>query len=290
MASITNYKIELDAEKVRKFGYQVAGHPGVLEADDGKIVMKPLDERELQFYEGSKACPEIQPFLATFHGHLKHTDRDVDNAEEPAEEKEYLCLENLVHGLKEPCVMDVKIGVRLWDIDATPAKRERTIKQANRTTTAELGVFITGMRVDGQPAVDRGWCAELTSATIMDALEMYFSAAEQRVSIGFRKQIARQFIKGMTDLMAVLEKTETRMYSSSLLLVYDASRQRHNDLLLANPAASRTSGSSEVAEDGAVTRLKAIDFAHSHWTPGQGRDDNYLAGVSKLIELFSTFA
>ncbi|KAJ1667734.1 hypothetical protein IW140_001208 [Coemansia sp. RSA 1813] len=283
-------KIALDASKIRDFGFQVAGHPGVLEVEDNGMIIKPLDQRELEFYEGSKtSCPELRPFMPLFFGTLEHAPTEVSSLPELTEKKKYICLENLVHEFKEPCVLDIKIGSRLWDIDATPEKRERTIRQASRTTSAELGISVTGMRLHGQPAVDRDWCRNLTPTTVMGALDMYFSAAEQRVSPEYRRQVVEQFIEEVTELKAVIEKAETRMYSSSLLFVYEASKERYELLAAQADASNDNDGSSDGdGDDGALINMKIIDFAHSHWTPGQGRDDNYLVGISKLIEILGT--
>ncbi|KAJ1785841.1 hypothetical protein LPJ59_006053 [Coemansia sp. RSA 2399] len=277
-------RIVLDASKVREFDFQVAGHPGVLEVEGDGMIIKPLYQRELEFYECPGIPSELRTFMPLFYGSLEHA--GATSSGEP-EKKKYLCLENIVHGFKEPCVIDIKIGSRLYDIDATPEKRERTLKTANETTTGKLGVYITGMRVRGQPAVDRQWCRGLTPTTMMDALDMYFAPAEQHVSAEYRRQVVEQFIKEISELKAVLEQCETRMYSGSLLLVYEASKERY-EALVAKPDTDSKAGSSDSDDDGVLINMRAIDFTHSHWTPGQGCDDLYLAGLSNLIKTLGT--
>ncbi|KAJ1785824.1 hypothetical protein LPJ59_006058 [Coemansia sp. RSA 2399] len=277
-------RIVLDASKVREFDFQVAGHPGVLEVEGDGMIIKPLYQRELEFYECPGIPSELRTFMPLFYGSLEHAGATSSGS---PEKKRYLCLENIVHGFKEPCVIDIKIGSRLYDIDATPEKRERTLKTANETTTGKLGVFITGMRVRGQPAVDRQWCRDLTPTTMLDALDMYFAPAEQHISTEYRRQVVGQFIKEVSELKAVLEQCETRMYSSSLLLVYEASKERY-EALVAKPDADNEDGSSDSDDDGVLINMRAIDFAHSHWIPGQGCDDLYLAGLSNLIKILGT--
>ncbi|KAJ2860806.1 hypothetical protein GGI22_002617 [Coemansia erecta] len=277
-------RVVLDASKVREFDFQVAGHPGVLEVEGDGMIIKPLDQRELEFYECPGIPLELRSFMPLFYGSLEHA--GTTSSGEP-EKKRYLCLENIVHGFKEPCVIDIKIGTRLYDIDATPEKRERTLKTANATTTGKLGVFITGMRVHGQPVVDRQWYRDLTPTTMMDALDMYFAPAEQRISAEYRRQVVEQFIKEISELKAVLEQCETRMYSSSLLFVYEASKERY-EALVTKTDADNGDGNSDSSDDGVLLNMRAIDFAHSHWTPGQGCDDIYLAGLSSLIRIFGT--
>lgn len=38
-----------------------------------------------------------------------------------------------------------------------------------------------------------------------------------------------------------------------------------------------------------TTVLKLIDFAHAHWTPGQGPDENVLHGIRNVIKMLETF-
>lgn len=47
----------------------------------------------------------------------------------------------------EPCIMDVKIGRRLYDDDATPEKTERMMRKSANSTSGTLGFRISGMRV-----------------------------------------------------------------------------------------------------------------------------------------------
>ncbi|KAJ2511878.1 hypothetical protein H4217_007169 [Coemansia sp. RSA 1939] len=304
MAEVTDNKVDLGTSKVRQLDFQVAGHPGVLEVEDGGMIIKPLNQRELQFYEGSRGFSELQSFMPMFYGTLELAETETSDSissPEPIEKPKYLCVENLVHGFKEPCVIDVKLGSRLWDVDATPEKQERMAKKAERTTSGSLGLCITGMRLYGEPAADRDWCRDLTPTTIMDAFEMYFAAAEKKISTEYRNQIIEQLIEEIMELKTVVEKIETRMYASSLLFIYEASKGQYDSLLnkadvdkpkgdIGNDEGNCSgSGSDGGSDDGALVYMKAIDFAHSHWTPGQGPDDNYLAGVNKLVEILETF-
>lgn len=53
----------------------------------------------------------------------------------------------MLHGFTRPCVLDLKLGTRLYDDDATPEKREKMQKNAKGTTSEELGIRISGMKV-----------------------------------------------------------------------------------------------------------------------------------------------
>ncbi|KAJ1670289.1 hypothetical protein EV182_008305, partial [Spiromyces aspiralis] len=60
---------------------------------------------------------------------------------------EYICIQNLLNGFAKPCVMDIKLGTRLYDDTASPEKRARMIKKSQETTTWSLGLYICGIKV-----------------------------------------------------------------------------------------------------------------------------------------------
>ncbi len=53
----------------------------------------------------------------------------------------------MLDGLDEPCVLDIKLGQRLYDDDADEAKRQKMIKQTQETTSGSLGLRICGAKV-----------------------------------------------------------------------------------------------------------------------------------------------
>ncbi|PIA18923.1 SAICAR synthase-like protein [Coemansia reversa NRRL 1564] len=281
-------KSRANVETAQAFEYQVAGHPGVLVVEDNAMIIKPLNKREQEFYEGANGAPEFKSFMPVYYGMLQQSNDNVNS-----ENAEFICLENLVHGFDKPCVLDIKIGSRLWDIDAAPEKQAAMVKKGQRTTSGKLGIAVTGMKLHGQPSEDREWCRDLTEVTILDALAYYFSAAEKSVSKEYRDYVIRQFILEITELLQVVERTELRMYSSSLLFVYDASKTRYEQVFSSTSNASSATNEDgngdndedqSVAADCSLLDMKAIDFAHSHWTPDQGPDQNYISGIHGLLE------
>ncbi|KAJ1835920.1 hypothetical protein LPJ63_000715 [Coemansia sp. RSA 2711] len=277
--------------RTQEFEYQVAGHPGVLVVEGNDMIIKPLNQREKQFYEGASPHPGFKSFMPVYYGTLQRAAPDGD----AASVSEYICLENLVHGFDDPCVIDIKIGSRLHDIDATDEKRKRMEEKAERTTSKRLGITIVGMKLHGQSVKERDWCRDLTEETIVDAIAHYFSAAAESVSAGYRDYLVWQFITEATEYLEEIEQAEVRMYSSSLLLVYDANKAKYERLFPVDGDGNRKtrgfadrdcgSDDGEDVTDISLLDMKAIDFAHSHWVPGQGPDELYIAGIRKLIEI-----
>ncbi|KAJ2780858.1 hypothetical protein H4R18_003227 [Coemansia javaensis] len=257
------------AEQVREFEHQVAGHRGMLAVEGDEMIIKPLAAREHQFYEGAAQHPGLRAFMPVYYGALRRTDPDS------GEERGYICLENLVHGFEQPCIMDVKVGRRLWDVDATDEKRARAIQQAARKTSAAVGFAITGIKLHGRPAEDRERLRDLGVAALPAELERYFAAAGEH-----RAHIVEQFVLEATELLEAVEAAEVRMYSCSLLFVYDASRER-----CALALGGGGGGGDGAAASGGLLDLRLIDFGHSHWMPpGAGRDENFIDGLRSVIE------
>ncbi|KAJ2732116.1 hypothetical protein IW152_004038 [Coemansia sp. BCRC 34962] len=274
--------------------HQVAGHGSVMRVGDGKVIAKPLIQREQEFYEAATQCTEFKAFIPEYYGSLQQQVGGTDDGDSTTVGPSYICLENLAAGYKNPCIMDVKIGTRIHDIDATPEKVAKMLRKAQESTTGSLGVRICGMLVPGAAGQPREWFASLTAETIRDAFAMYFSAADSTVSAEYRQFVIKQFILEVEDLAAVIRSVETRMYSSSLLFIYDASKARYDRFVSGDWHNSEVnSGDNDSSDDAdedeessdGLLDVKAIDFAHSHWVPGQGYDELYVSGLERLIEI-----
>jgi len=186
-----------------------------------------------------------------------------------------ILLENLTGKFKYPCVLDIKIGTRLYDDDADPKKRERCQAKASSTTTAELGVRICGMQVYSTESgkylcQDKYHGRLLTPTTITDALRKYFelSTGAPPSSCARSRSIINGFLERMQQLKQVVEGQKgMRFYSSSLLLMYDGDLQN----------------------DAPRVDIRMIDFAHTTFEQNDGGqselpDEGYLFGLCNLSD------
>lgn len=88
------------------------------------MVLKPIlkrecGERETAFYKNlsftlDKTISELKNFVPKYFGTKQLT---VDG-----KTREFIVLEDLIKDFKEPCIMDIKIGKRTWDPNATLEK------------------------------------------------------------------------------------------------------------------------------------------------------------------------
>lgn len=165
-----------------------------------------------------------------------------------------IVLENVASGFKRPNVLDVKLGARLWADDAIPAKRAKLDAVSKETTSSSLGFRIAGMKVwtgvegeadegsktdpyntrhehsggakgevtewDGYKRYDKWYGRSLTTENIKDGLGTYLAGAKTGET-DRSKLVARRLAESLKRAQQVLESEESRMYSSSVLIVYE---------------------------------------------------------------------
>jgi 1D-myo-inositol-tetrakisphosphate 5-kinase/inositol-polyphosphate multikinase len=136
------------------------------------------------------------------------------------------------------------------------------------------------------------------------------------------KAVARAFLEDLKRVQEILEKEESRMYSASLLFVFEgdgealraAIDETSASVTMSQKGKSEAGGRSTARVDSGIAMdedgelifsgesdddlsddemsvpriyaLKLIDFAHASFTPGQGPDENNLKGVRSLIRIF----
>lgn len=64
-------------------------------------------------------------------------------------------LENLVANFSYPCIIDMKMGNRLHEDNATETKKQSHESKVNETTSGALGLRITGIQVLSKVSVHR---------------------------------------------------------------------------------------------------------------------------------------
>lgn len=245
-----------------------------------------------------------------------------------------IVLENVAAGFKKPNIIDLKLGARLYDETARPEKRARLDKIAAETTSSSLGFRIAGMRVwQGANATkvekddDEGMVEYEDDTAYRSYNKMYgrkFSAED--VVEGFKEfcvvpvagisgpkalRIVSDFVRDLDAIKTIFETQESRMYSASILLVYEGDVEALDIAIEAadnfvpkddaQPQKANTNGDEgaenvdeedddedEDEDEDELPKLiavKLIDFAHATWVPGQGRDENALKGISGSLDV-----
>lgn len=243
----------------------------------------------------------------------------VSQQQRPIDTEQAIVLENIAHGFTKPNVLDIKLGARLWDDETPPLKRARLDKVAAETTTGSLGFRIAGMRVWQKPQrADDAWGCTVhlkdygrmfTSDNVVEGFQHFFSDSSKpgRALSSERLNMVERCNALIAGIETALERQESRMFSSSILIVYEAdeaalsnaiqreeeeyrlyqekmksamhrSEDEHED----SDGETDEDGDGEASSKVAICNVKLIDFGHAAWTPGAGPDENTLAGIRSV--------
>jgi 1D-myo-inositol-tetrakisphosphate 5-kinase/inositol-polyphosphate multikinase len=223
----------------------------------------------------------------------------------------HIVLENITHGFKKPNVLDLKLGAQLWDDAAKPEKRARLDEVSNATTSGSLGFRIAGMRAwKGASAPEVGedlskyaesngeggyWVynkmygRKFSAEDVKEGFEAYvYPQGKEQEQLERAREVLAFFLGEVKDIQDVFEKKESRMYSASILLVYEGDLEEYNKTkeTLRSHRPSLDEDEEDEEEDlPKLAAVKMIDFAHATWQPGNGPDENAIKGMRSTAKI-----
>ncbi|EME78371.1 uncharacterized protein MYCFIDRAFT_212366 [Pseudocercospora fijiensis CIRAD86] len=319
----SNAAPKLDSAKLKAFEHAAAGHDGVLSDESGELIIKPCTQAEIAFYQESlQHHPKFYELMPTFMGTLSlgapatipavtaasdealtqdQKDQNLLHGQKIASETA-IVLENLEHGFKRANVMDLKLGAVLYDPEQTKAeKASRLDKVAAETTSGSLNFRIAGMKVwngNSFDIYDKFYGRKFNAENVKDGFATFFSSLGAGA---VRKEDARELLETIlaeiTKARHSLERSESRMYSASILIVYEGDADALDTLMGGDPKTPRvderapttfevkkSQEEEEEEEESLPTThaVKMIDFAHAAWTPGKGPDTNVITGLKNI--------
>lgn len=305
---------------------QVGGHAGVLETEDGSLIIKPALPIELKFYQELQHNPELASlrrftpkFIGTLklEGQLDETKPSADGSMKimpiDAPEKECLVVENLSYPFLKPNILDVKLGTVLYDRFAVPDKVERMIKAARNTTSLETGIRLTGFQVynniTGQAVVtSKAYGKSIQPSQLPEGIKRFFPVHEP---LEGNKAAKSTYGLPLSTLLPILiyikeeiknirenySEHEIRMVGGSLLIIYEADWDHAAKRLEYVDSESEEESEEEEVIDlgteddspkaGPPFVVKLIDFAHTHLAPGEGPDEGVLLGLDTILRLIN---
>ncbi|KAK9446539.1 inositol polyphosphate kinase-domain-containing protein [Limtongia smithiae] len=233
------------------FDNQVAGHDGVLLDASGDLVIKPSTPVEIAFYESLLPHAEFLPITPRFYGTLTLRPNGGEGGAGDGAPRDAIVLENLTAGFNKPCVVDVKLGRRLWDDNAPLEKRERLDAVAAKTTSGSLAFRVAGMKVwhhalSTYTLYERTYGQGLTAENVRDAVNEFIPVA---LGKGRRAEVLRRLCEGVGEIEMVVKGVETRMYSASVLIVYEGAAEALDAAIKAETAERLSGYDGEEDED-----------------------------------------
>lgn len=256
---------------------QGGGHAGILQGRKGKYatIAKPLNgEREGLFYKKIKNTPLYQ-CVPKFFGMKKesnssNTNNDLKQTNQKT--KYWLLLQDLTANMTSPCIADLKIGTRTYEINVPQSKQERQKSLLKGTTTLSHAVRCIDIAIRKNNEVLQSWNRKvgrkMSWSDLQKALELFLST-KQRVE-QFKDQL--KFLREkLVETYEILPNM--RLYSASILIIYDGDK-----------------------ENGQLF-VKLIDFGHGYTDlASEGGnvhdptcDDNSLMGIDNLLLIADSF-
>ncbi|KAK3709474.1 hypothetical protein LTR37_010847 [Vermiconidia calcicola] len=312
---------QLDASTLKAFENAAAGHDGVMSDPSGELIIKPTTAAEISFYQNTLAeHPDFAEMMPTFMGTLQlgspasapsstavHEPDKITQAEKDQQllhgakisSEKAIVLENLEHSFKSPNVLDLKLGARLYEDGTKADKAERLDKVAAETTSGSLHFRIAGMKVwNGSTfdTYDKFYGRKFNAQNVQDGFATFFSGLATGLKLEQAQELLETILAEITKVRHMLEKYESRMYSASLLVVYEGDSGALDSLMSHEPRArteeraptqkevrrSIVEEEEEEGEEPVAFKVKMIDFAHAQWAPGKGKDENVITGLKNV--------
>jgi inositol-polyphosphate multikinase len=128
---------------------------------------------------------------------------------------------------------------------------------------------------------------KLTTTTLPDGFKDYLASLTDPTH---KRLIVQRLIADTEAIYAMLSSHESRMYSASILFVYEGDvealeigiQEEARDEIVEDEDDENDDEEEIVPQF--ISKAKLIDFAHAAFREGEGPDHNVLAGVQKVLE------
>ncbi|KAI9883503.1 MAG: hypothetical protein M1823_004720 [Watsoniomyces obsoletus] len=198
-------------------------------------------------------------------------------------------------------------------IVSPPAEEEEETDNNTHEGNVSDKVMSEEGRRDGNGYRDFGkqYGKKLTPENVSEAFKTFLFVDSAGVDHDLGITMVKRFLDDLKGLRKMLEKEESRMFSASILFVYEGDGEALRKALQeekkkeeGGKTASDGQGVEVNDEEGEededeeeeeeeslkVHDLKLIDFAHASWTPGLGPDENALKGVRSVERILEDFS
>lgn len=304
---------------------QAGGHQGrvLVDSNDPQRIIKKTKRNELRFYRClvNQLEHPLLPSDANVWSGWRAQFLGPWNHKTLQEDEVFITLENLTFrrsSLKtgqgeleqlfnHPNVIDIKLGQKLHDDQATQAKSQRMSRVALETTTAEFGMRLTGAQLWDNHQCEYlgipksfGKTIDRTGTDLQNKFNTFFPISDSRprheagaqevldgltysaggIPSKLLKQIVdRSIIPKIIRIRNYLSSFNWRIYGASLLVVFEADLSTLEGIL---HESSHSDQPDQIMQD--IASVKVIDFAHVQLADSP--DHGLLKGLQSTLNLF----
>ena len=132
----------------------------------------------------------------------------------------------------------------------------------------------------------------ITTAQLPEGFANFFASLTNPTH---KRLIVQRLIADTQAIHAMLSSHESRMYSASILFVYEGDEASLETGIQAEAREEVVNEEDEGFEEDEetipqyISKAKLIDFAHASFRDGDGPDHNVLYGIQKIIEHLDMF-
>lgn len=246
-------------EDIMTLNTQGGGHGQLLAAKNSNLgidcVAKPLFKHENHFYRVMSKTPLVECLP-------KYCGKTLYNG------SEYLLIEDLTSGMSSPCIADLKLGTRSFEIGVPESKRLKQLQNMARSTTPKYAVRLIDVSIRKEGKIEKRWDRNFgkkaSLISFMETMNKFIPSSRRAEFI--------EKVENVIEKLTIAKEMYpgSRLYSASLLVVYDS--DNHNTPM----------------------RVALIDFAHAYCdiTKSGGKldakefDDNTLLGLRNIVHIF----
>ncbi|KAK2039590.1 inositol polyphosphate kinase [Colletotrichum somersetense] len=191
-----------------------------------------------------------QPSAAAAPDSQIDKDKWVQNKSKRIKTDQAVVLENSGSGFTSPNFLDVKLGERLWADDAPAEKKRRFDEITRKTTHGTLGFRIAGMKVwrgstmkseldhEDYKIYDKDYGrTHVNTENVVDNFRKFIFNRAAGIDDDLARAVVQAFLRDLRTVERVLASKESRMYSASLLFVFEGDGDRLKDAIAQNNSA-----------------------------------------------------